>query len=187
MHNSLFYGRGFAEHQSKIWGQLAWLVKMLMTLEPLGLFGSNFVYLCILTLSSEWYAKRWRGFTEHYYHCVSPSVCPSVRLQLAKTLITLEPHGSFFYTILHTDTCQHCLSTGMHNILFWWTSLCWASVENFRSVSENVHYSCTTWIIWFKFGIIMYFNIVYPLVCRTVTRLHWESSWLVEFFLWKCS
>ena len=31
---------------------------VIITLEPLGLFGSKFVYLCILTLSSEWYAKR---------------------------------------------------------------------------------------------------------------------------------
>ena len=36
----------------------ALLVKMLITLEPHGIFGSNFVYLCILTLSSHWYEKR---------------------------------------------------------------------------------------------------------------------------------
>ena len=35
----------------------ALLVKMLITLEPDGIFGSNFVYLCILTLSSHWYKK----------------------------------------------------------------------------------------------------------------------------------
>ena len=29
-------------------------VKMLMILEQDGIFGSNFVYLCILTLSSHW-------------------------------------------------------------------------------------------------------------------------------------
>ena len=34
------------------------LVKMLITLEPRGAFCSNFEYLCILTLSSYWYAKR---------------------------------------------------------------------------------------------------------------------------------
>ena len=34
------------------------LVKMLITLEPDGIFGSNFVYLSILTLSNNWYAKR---------------------------------------------------------------------------------------------------------------------------------
>ena len=36
----------------------AFLVKMLITLEPHGIFGSNFVYVCILTLSSHWYEKR---------------------------------------------------------------------------------------------------------------------------------
>ena len=45
----------------------ALLVKMLITLKPHGIFGSNFVYLCILTLSSHWYEKRWRGFTEHHF------------------------------------------------------------------------------------------------------------------------
>ena len=36
----------------------ALLVKMLITLEPHGIFGSNFVYLCIFTLASHWYEKR---------------------------------------------------------------------------------------------------------------------------------
>ena len=36
----------------------AHLVKLLITLEPHGIFGSNFVHLCILTLSSHWYEKR---------------------------------------------------------------------------------------------------------------------------------
>ena len=36
----------------------ALLVKMLITLEPRGIFGSNFVYPCILTLSSHWYEKK---------------------------------------------------------------------------------------------------------------------------------
>ena len=35
----------------------ALLVKVLITLEPCGAFGSNFVYLCIITLSSHCYAK----------------------------------------------------------------------------------------------------------------------------------
>ena len=36
----------------------ALLVKMLITLEPHGIIGSYFVYLCILTLFRGWYAKR---------------------------------------------------------------------------------------------------------------------------------
>ena len=35
----------------------ALLMKVLKTLEPCGAFGSNFDYLCILTLSSHWYTK----------------------------------------------------------------------------------------------------------------------------------
>ena len=34
------------------------LVKVLITLEPHDILGSNFAYLFILTLSSHWYAKR---------------------------------------------------------------------------------------------------------------------------------
>ena len=30
----------------------------IITLEPRGIFGSNFVHICILTLSSHWYEKR---------------------------------------------------------------------------------------------------------------------------------
>ena len=59
-------------------------MKMLITLEPDGIFGSNFVYFCILTLSSNWYAKRCKA---------SPSIILTGRALLLKMLITLEPHG----------------------------------------------------------------------------------------------
>ena len=51
---ALFDGRGLAEHHISRCGQL---VKMLITLEQHDIFGSNFAYLFILTLSSHWYAK----------------------------------------------------------------------------------------------------------------------------------
>ena len=37
-------------------------------------------------------------------------------------------------------------------------------------VSKNPHHSPTLWDIWIKFCIHIYFNIVRPLVCKTVTR-----------------
>ena len=43
------------------------LVKILITLEPYGIFGSYFAHLFILILSSHWYPKRWRGYADH--HC----------------------------------------------------------------------------------------------------------------------
>ena len=64
-----FDGRGFAEHQLKIWDQL---VKTLITLEPRCIFTSNFVYLCTLTLSSHCHAKRWQGFAEYHFCRSSP-------------------------------------------------------------------------------------------------------------------
>ena len=41
----------------------------------------------------------------------------AVSEQLAKTLITLEPHG-IFDKILYAYAFQHCLTIGMHNSLF---------------------------------------------------------------------
>ena len=40
-------------------------VKMLITLEPLGVFCTKFAYLYILTLSCHRYAKQEQGFAEH--------------------------------------------------------------------------------------------------------------------------
>ena len=64
----------------------ALLVKMLITLEQDGIFVSNFVYLCILTLSSHWYEKGDKP---------SPSIILASRALLVKMLIILEPHGIF--------------------------------------------------------------------------------------------
>ena len=64
----------------------ALLVKMLITLEPHGIFGSNFVHLCILTLSSHLYEKGDE---------TSPSIILAGQALLVKMLITLEPHGVF--------------------------------------------------------------------------------------------
>ena len=90
----------------KIWDHL---VKILITLKPRGIFTSNFVYLCTLTLSSHCHAKRWQGFAEHH---------------------------------------------------FGWSS----------SFSENAQNSWTPWYNHLKFCILMYFYIVQPLPCKTVTR-----------------
>ena len=64
----------------------ALLVNMLITLEPHIIFGSNFVYLCILTLSSHWYEKGDEA---------SPSINLAHLAILVKMLITLVPHGLF--------------------------------------------------------------------------------------------
>ena len=56
----------------------AFFVKMLITLERCGIFGSFFFYLCILTFFSHWYAKHLAG-----------------RTLLMKMIITLEPRGIF--------------------------------------------------------------------------------------------
>ena len=62
-------------------------MKMPINLKPYGIFGSNFVYLCILTLSSRRYEKKCDE--------ASPSIILAGQALLVKTLITLEPHGIF--------------------------------------------------------------------------------------------
>ena len=64
----------------------ALLVKMLITLVPHGIFCSNFVYLCILTMSSHWYEKRGQCFTEHHFGQSS---------SFLERLITLESPYAF--------------------------------------------------------------------------------------------
>ena len=61
-------------------------MKMLITLEPHDIFGSNFVYLCILLLSSHWYEKGEEA---------SSSIILAGRALLVKMLITLEPPYAF--------------------------------------------------------------------------------------------
>ena len=43
------------------------------------------------------------------------------------------------------------------------------------AVSENAHNSWTTWYILIEFCILIYFNFVQPLVCKTVTRMLGEK------------
>ena len=64
----------------------ALLVKMLIILELHDVFGSNLVYLCILTLFSHKYEKG---------DDASPSIILAGRALLVKLLINLEPHGIF--------------------------------------------------------------------------------------------
>ena len=61
----------------------ALLVKLLITLKPHGIFGSNFVYFCILTLSSHKYEKKCDE--------ALPSIILAGRALLLKMLLTLEP------------------------------------------------------------------------------------------------
>ena len=82
--------KGDEASPSIIFAGQALLVKMLITLEPHVKFGSHFVYLCILTLSSHWYEKCDEA---------SPSIILAGQALLVKMLITFEPDcifGSFF-------------------------------------------------------------------------------------------
>ena len=63
-------------------------MKMLITLELDGIFGSNFVYLCILTLYNHWYEED---------DAASPSIILAGRALLVKMLITLEPLFFLFF------------------------------------------------------------------------------------------
>ena len=62
------------------------LLKILITLEPYGIFESNFAYLFILIVSSHWYVNSDEGW---------PSIVLVGGGLLVNMLITLEPHGIF--------------------------------------------------------------------------------------------
>ena len=59
---------------------------MVITLEPHSIFDSNFVYLCILSVSSYWYEKGDEA---------SPSIILASRALLVKMLINLELRYAF--------------------------------------------------------------------------------------------
>ena len=80
-------------HRATFWpvklfsGSQALFMKMLITLEPCGIFGSNFVYYCILTLST---TAGMRNSDE-----ASPSINLASQALLVKMLKILGPHGIF--------------------------------------------------------------------------------------------
>ena len=161
-----FDGRGFAEHQLKIWDQL---VKMLITLVPRGIFTSNFVYLCTLTLSSHCHANRWRGFAEHHFGRSS-----SFNENAHNSWTPWYNHFKFcilmYFNIVQPMPCKR------------WRGFTEQHFGRSSSFSENAHNSWTPWYICFKYCILMYYNIVQPLPCKTVTRLCRASFWPVELF-----
>ena len=81
-------------------------MKMFITLVQHGIFCSNFVNLCILTLSSQWYKKCDEG---------SPSIILAGQALMVKMLITLEPDG-IFIQILYTYVFKHFRATDMKKV-----------------------------------------------------------------------
>ena len=71
---------------------------------------------------------------------ITKLVRPSVNGQLAKMLITLEPHV-YFDQILHTNACQQYLITGICNSIFYGRGLAEHHYSWLWSVSENAHNS----------------------------------------------
>ena len=136
--------------------------------------GSNFVYICILTLSSHWYEKGDKA---------SPSIILAGQALLVKMLITLELHcifGSNFVYIYILKFRSH-----------WYAKRLQSFTEHHfgrsSSFNWNAYNSWTACYILFKFWILMYFNNVQSLVCKTVSRLHRALFWPVNLFWWKCS
>ena len=114
--------KGDKASPSIILASRALLVKMLITLEPYSIFGSNFVYLCIVTLSRHWYKKGDEA---------SLSIILAGRALLVKMLITLEPHrlfgSSFVYLCILTLSSQWYKKkvTKLHRASFWPVELFW--------------------------------------------------------------
>ena len=67
---------------------------MLITLHSCGKIGSNFVYLCVITLSNHKYEKGDKA---------SPIIILAGGALLVKMLITLEPYGIFDSNFVYTN------------------------------------------------------------------------------------
>ena len=80
---------------------------MLIILSRFVLFCSNFVFLFIETLSSRWYVKTVMRLDQASFGL-------SVRPSTVSEIDNME----YFYEIVHAYTCQHCLTTAMHNNIF---------------------------------------------------------------------
>ena len=99
--------------------------------------------------------------------------------QLVKMLITLEPCSIFTSNFVYLCT----LTLSIHCHAKRWRGFAKHHFGRSSSFSENAHNSWTPWYIFFKFCILMYFNIVQPLPCKTVTRLCRASFWPVTNLL----
>ena len=83
MRHSPFMDEALPSIRTSVRGQL---VETLITLEPHGIFGSNFANIYFLTLPIHWYKNGDE---------VLPTNRPEGHGQLVKTLIILESHGIF--------------------------------------------------------------------------------------------
>ena len=177
------------------------LVQLLITVEPKGIFWSNFPYLkstCLTTgvfnnslLRCTWFKPSSKIFllTVPRRHFVCGSFMFSVLclLCLCVSLFIILPCGhqlgkgwplgSRLWCLTVSLSLPHwypgsgvvldCIdSLSLYPYFLYWALVCWS-----WSVNEIVHNSWTTWYIWINFCILIYFNIIQPLVCKTVTRL----------------
>ena len=99
-------------------------------LEPHGICGSNFAYVCILTLSSHWHNKWSQGFMGHYF---------------GRSRYFVETsHNSWILKQFYID--QPCLATGMLYSLY---SLYYSQVtytyNNMRSKYIQCHFKWFRW------------------------------------------
>ena len=118
---------------------------MLITLEPDVIFGSNFVYSCILTLSSHWYEKGVEA---------SPSTMLAGQALLMKMLIhvPLELCGAFGSNFMYTFMYFNIVQLLVCKMVIWLHGATFAISSSF---SANAHNSWTAWYIWFKFCILI--------------------------------
>ena len=90
-------------------------------------------------------------------------------------LITLEPHGVFFYQVLHTNACQHYLTNAMCNREF--------AKHHFSqlwSVSENAHNSWIASHIWIKM-------FIFILTLSSHVYAKWGRDFVEHHFGWSRS
>ena len=138
------------------------MVGGLLIIISAGIFGPNFAYLFILTLSSHWYAKWRRGFAKHHFGWLR---------SLMKMLLTLEPHH-IFDQFLHTYTVLKLAGKMTKNIKKkYWSHLdsnncasgCWITRKPLRPLCHHILYTTVEQFTYIPFTCANQIKIAQPL------------------------
>ena len=134
-------------------------MKMFISLELRGIFCSNFVYYCILTLSSRWYAKRWWDFTKHHFG-----------------------RSSSFGENAHTSWTMRCIWFKLCILMYfnivqpkWWRGFTEHHLADRAVLVKMLITLGQHGIFCFDFVYLCILNIAQPLMCKMLTRLHRAS------------
>ena len=169
--------------------------KMLITLEPHGIFGSKFEYLFIFNIVQPLECKNGKhhfgqsmSFSENahnswtiwyiwikvciliYFNIVQPLERKNGKHHFGRSMSFSENAHKSWYILINFCILIHFNTFWTMVHVYGDDALPYQSVRSW-SVSTNAHNFWTTWYILIRFCLLIHFNIVWPLVCKTGTTL----------------